>query len=183
LGHGSKALRSYSDQFRADKIPGDQRKRAILKNPSPPKPYGLGGGVGRGLGVGAILGVGEGLAVAVGVAETVLVGDGVDVGVVVTVGVGVTIAVGVGVGVEAPDFAQYLPPVLNKSIFAPPQTIISLSDSSQTAVSKYRASGALVVLVATQLSVPGLYLPPVFKAMLSLSPPHTIISLSVHTAV
>jgi hypothetical protein len=38
----------------------------------------------------------------------------------------------------------------------------------------------LVVLVAVQLSVMGLYLPPVFPPP---SPPQTIISLAVHTAV
>ena len=43
----------------------------------------------------------------------------------------------------------------------PPQTIISLP--LQTAVCQYRAEGALVVLVAVQLSVLGLYLPPVFR--------------------
>jgi hypothetical protein len=37
--------------------------------------------------------------------------------------------------------------------------------------------GALVVLVAVQLSVPGLYLPPVLSAL----PPQTIISLPVQT--
>ena len=42
--------------------------------------------------------------------------------------------------------------------------------------------GALVVLVAVQLSVLGLYLPPVFHWR-SLYPPQTIISLPVHTAV
>ena len=42
--------------------------------------------------------------------------------------------------------------------------------------------GALMVLVDTQLSVTGLYLPPVFKG-LPLDPPQTIISLPVHTAV
>jgi hypothetical protein len=40
-----------------------------------------------------------------------------------------------------------------------------------------------VVVVAVQLSVLGLYLPPVFKSVLPLSPPQTIISLPVHTAV
>ena len=45
----------------------------------------------------------------------------------------------------------------------------------------YRALGALVVLVAVQLSVLGLYLPPVFRSWES--PPQTIISLPVHTAV
>jgi hypothetical protein len=53
-----------------------------------------------------------------------------------------------------------------------------------TAVCSSRASGASAVLVAVQLSVLGLYLPPVFKSpMLMLSPPHTIISLPAHTAV
>jgi hypothetical protein len=41
-----------------------------------------------------------------------------------------------------------------------------------------------VVLVAVQLSMLGLYLPPVFKSEpLALTPPHMIISLPVHTAV
>ena len=39
-----------------------------------------------------------------------------------------------------------------------------------------------MVVVAVQLSVPGSYLPPVLKSM-PLSPPQTIISLPVHTAV
>ena len=44
--------------------------------------------------------------------------------------------------------------------------------------------GALVVLVGVQLSVLGLYLPPVFKPLMrSVVPPQTIISLPVHTAV
>jgi hypothetical protein len=43
--------------------------------------------------------------------------------------------------------------------------------------------GALVVLVAVQVSVLGLYLPPVFTKVLPSNPPHTIISLPVHTAV
>ena len=43
----------------------------------------------------------------------------------------------------------------------PPQTIISVP--VQTPVCWYRASGALVVLVAVQLSVLGLYLPPVLR--------------------
>jgi hypothetical protein len=154
--------------------------RAISKNSSPPKPYGLGGGVGRGLGVGASLGVGDGLAVAVGVDVGVVVA----VGVAVTVGVGVTVAVGVGVGVGAPNCAQYLPPVfMAVCVFAPPQASISLP--VHTAVCSFRASGALAVLVAVQVSVLGLYLPPVFKPFPELSgvPPQTIISLLVHTAV
>ena len=46
-------------------------------------------------------------------------------------------------------------------------------------------SGALVVLVAVQLSVLGLYLPPVFedRKMATGTPPQTIISLPVQTAV
>src|SRR5262245_47681917 len=52
---------------------------AIARTPSPPIPYGLGGGVGRGLGVGPCLGVGDGLTVA----------DGVAVGEPVAVAVGV----------------------------------------------------------------------------------------------
>ena len=40
-----------------------------------------------------------------------------------------------------------------------------------------------MVLVAVQVSVPGLYLPPVFKTMFGpVNPPQTIISLPVHTA-
>ena len=62
----------------------------------------------------------------------------------------------------------------------PPQMIIWLS--VHTAVWFSRATGALVVLVAAQLSLAGLYLPPVSKSSLA-CPPQTIISLSVHTAV
>jgi hypothetical protein len=44
--------------------------------------------------------------------------------------------------------------------------------------------GALVMLVAVQLSVLGLYLPPVFKELNDWSwPPQTIISLPVQTVV
>ena len=87
-----------------------------------------------------------------------------------------------GVGV-ALDCAQYLPPVfkLLPESSCPPQTIISLS--VHTAVGKNRPVGAPVVLVAVQLSVPGLYLPPVFRLSLPLYPPQTIISLPVHAAV
>ena len=94
---------------------------------------------------------------------------------------GVAVAVGVGVGVGEPDWAQYLPPVFKTLMrSSPPQTIISLK--VQTAVSRSRAEGALVVLVAVQLFVPGLYLPPVLKTEPS-NPPQMIISLPVHTAV
>ena len=58
----------------------------------------------------------------------------------------------------------YLPPVSNVlPLSPPPQTIISLP--VQTAVCPARSLGALVVLVAVQLSVPGLYLPPVLPAV------------------
>jgi hypothetical protein len=51
-------------------------------------------------------------------------------------------------------------------------------------VCKNRAEGALVVLVAIQLFVLGVYRPPVLKLLLMVAvPPHTIISLPVHTAV
>ncbi len=78
---------------------------------------------------------------------------------------------------------SYLPPVLKTlGKLNPPQTIISLP--VHTAVCTARASGALVVLVAVQLSVLGLYLPPVLRKLpLSSPPPQTIISLPVHTAV
>jgi hypothetical protein len=56
----------------------------------------------------------------------------------------------------------YLPPVLKSLLeLYPPQVIISLP--VQTAVGKARASGTLAVLVATQLSVLGSYLPPLLK--------------------
>src|SRR5262245_59849187 len=80
-----------------------------------------------------------------------------------------------------PACAQYLPPALQQvSARAPPQTIISLP--VHTAVWPPRAEGALVVSVAVQLSVPGLYLPPVLS-LEAPPPPQTIISLPVHTAV
>src|ERR1700726_2882778 len=63
----------------------------------------------------------------------------------------------------------------------PPQTITSLP--VHTAVCVSRAVGALVMLVAIQLSVLGLYLPPLLKTVVSLVPPQTIISLPLHTAV
>ena len=58
----------------------------------------------------------------------------------------------------------YLPPVLKGKVKGrptPPQTIISLP--VQTAVCEARAEGGLVMLVAVQVSVLGLYLPPVLK--------------------
>jgi len=48
----------------------------------------------------------------------------------------------------------------------------------------YSGSGALVVVVAVQPAVLGLYLPPVLKGVHPLPhPPQTIISLPVQTAV
>jgi hypothetical protein len=89
------------------------------------------------------------------------------------------------VAIQLSVAALYLPPVL-KSIAGqqktPPQTIISAP--AHTAVCESRRDGALLRLVATQLSVLGLYLPPVFESLnVSSTPPQTIISLSVHTAV
>ena len=134
---------------------------------------------GRGCGVGRGLGEGVGRGVTLGVPVGVAVGLGVTVVVAVGVGLGVTDGVGVGVVTGA----QYLPPVFKTFMrSSPPQTIISLK--VQTAVSRSRAEGVLVVLVSVQLSVPGLYRPPVDKKKpRSLSPPQTIISLLVHTAV
>jgi hypothetical protein len=54
------------------------------------------------------------------------------------------------------------------------------------AVCSCRAEGALVVLVLVQLSVSGLYFPPVFNwlpLIPPLYPPHTIISLPLQTPV
>src|SRR5213080_4375946 len=65
-------------------------------------------------------------------------------------------------------------------MLVPPQTTISLP--VHTAVLRDRAAGAPVVLVAVQLSVLGLYRPPVLST-LPLVPPQTIISLPVQTAV
>jgi disulfide bond formation protein DsbB len=90
------------------------------------------------------------------------------------------------VAVQLSVVGLYRPPVLKMMgpLAPPPQTIISPPLSVQTAVCWARPSGALVVLVAVQLFVMGLYLPPVFKATKLLSsPPQTIISLPVQTAV
>ena len=75
------------------------------------------------------------------------------------------------------------PPVFSQeTLSAPPHTIISLP--VHTAVCDSLASGALVMLVAVQLSLIGLYLAPVFVFCPESSlPPHTIISLPVHTVV
>src|SRR6266576_1851297 len=82
-------------------------------------------------------------------------------------------------------FGLYLPPVSRSTKLKsskPPQTIISVP--VQIAVCERRAAGALLVVVAVQLSVPGLYRPPVFKSVKkSSTPPQTIISLPARTAV
>ena len=67
------------------------------------------------------------------------------------------------VGVQLSVPALYLPPVLKSTPGqqkTPSQTIISLP--LHTAASESRGEGALLVLVADQLSAVGLYLPPVF---------------------
>ena len=86
---------------------------------------------------------------------------GVEVGVGVGVKLAVGVAVGVGVGVGLGAAAQYRAPVFKSPLSYPPQTIISLP--VQTAVCHSLPSGTLLVLVALQLSVSGLYLPPVLK--------------------
>ena len=98
-------------------------------------------------------------------------------------GVGVTRWIGVGVGV-ASVAAQYLAPVFKSPwVPVPPQMIISMP--IQIAECSDRASGTSVVLVALQLSVAGLYLPPVFRnpPTKGLNPAQTTISAPVHTAV
>ena len=75
----------------------------------------------------------------------------------------------------------YRPPVFRATPLPPPQTIISLP--VQTAVWKNRPLGAPVVLVAVQLSVTGLYLPPLAGNPETPSPPQTIISLPLQTVV
>ena len=79
--------------------------------------------------------------------------------------------------------AQYLPPafVLPTPNATPPQTIISVP--VQIAECKDWPGGASVVLVAFQLSVLGLYLPPVPWPPEPVNPPQTIIPLPVHAAV
>ena len=86
-----------------------------------------------------------------------------------------------GVGL---DWAQYLAPVFEEFLLLPtdpPQTTISLP--VQTAVCECRAAGALLMAVAVQLSVSGVYLPPVSKSSKPVVPPQTIISLLVQTVV
>src|SRR5438105_4236689 len=87
------------------------------------------------------------------------------------------------VGIQLSLPGLYLPPVLKLlpgPLSPPPQIIISLP--VQTAPCRNRARGALVVLVAVQVLVAGLYLPPVFAAVASI-PPHTIMAFPVQTAL
>ena len=89
----------------------------------------------------------------------------------------------VAVQVSVPGL--YLPPVFKVAaagIKLRPRR--SFRCRSRPPYAQSRASGALVVLVAVQLSVLGLYLPPVLRTKLIPScPPQTIISLPVHTAL
>ena len=87
------------------------------------------------------------------------------------------------VGVQLSVATLYLPPVL-KFIGGlqqiPPHTIISLP--AHTYAKESREWGALLVLVAVQLSRVGLYLPPVLQSLnVESMPPHTTISLLVQT--
>lgn len=109
-------------------------------------------GLGLGVGIGVELGVGDMVGLALGI------GVGVPGG--VAVAVAVPVAVGVGVGTVG-GCAQYFPPELEVPLpsLCPPHTIISLP--VQTAVWKARLPGAVAVLVAVQVSMLGLYLPPV----------------------
>src|ERR1043166_2734451 len=88
------------------------------------------------------------------------------------------------VAVQLSVLGLYLPPVSKEQPpvkqLAPPPTIISLP--LHTAVCPNRAVGALVVLVDVQLSMLGLYVPPVFRVV-PFHPPQTIISLPANTAV
>ena len=78
--------------------------------------------------------------------------------------------------------AQYLAPVFKSlpGLLSPPQTIISLP--VHTNVCDSRPTGAVVVSVALQVSVLGLYLPPVLKEVQQFVPPQIIISSPVQTA-
>src|SRR5256885_14288085 len=77
-------------------------------------------------------------------------------------------------------FVCHSPPVFKTLAPSPPQTTMSLP--VHTAVCAYLALGALLVLVAVQLSPLGSYLPPVFYKLKSSNPPHTINSIPVHPA-
>ena len=75
----------------------------------------------------------------------------------------------------------YLPPVSNpRKVVSAPHDHFAASPDCRVTVRGDRARCSM--LVAVQLSVLGLYFPPVFKGLPS-DPPQTIISLPVHTAV
>ena len=82
--------------------------------------------------------------------------------------VGVGVEVGVGVG---PDCAQYLPPVLKVLTSSSLRPRRSFHCRSRLPCDCHRAAGALVVLVAVQLFVLGLYLPPVLESRAIISTP------------
>ena len=84
------------------------------------------------------------------------------------------------VAIQLSALGLYRPPVLWRTS-VPPQMIISLP--VQIAVCSLRAEGTLSMLVAVQLLLPALYLPPVFEVNPFSYPPQTIISLPVQTAV
>src|SRR6185369_14860306 len=88
----------------------------------------------------------------------------------------------VEVGVHVSVAGSYRPPVPvwpGEAPSYPPHTIIRFP--VQTAVWSWRAAGALALAVGVQVSVAGLYRPPVFKTV-AVDPPHTIIRLPVQTA-
>src|SRR5262245_61399219 len=64
-----------------------------------------------------------------------------------------------------------------------PPALMIISLPVHTAECSNLLVGALIVLVAVQLSVLGLYLPPVLRARRFDTPPQTIISVPVQTAV
>ena len=79
-----------------------------------------------------------------------------------------------------PCWDHIFPPVFKgPPASAPPQTIISLPRPDCRVTGSASGRVPLVVLVAVQLSVLGLYLPPVFKKLVPSYPPQTIISLPV----
>jgi hypothetical protein len=131
-----------------------------------------------------------------GVGRGAIVGRDLGVGVILPEDVGVAVGVALGVGVGLGAAAQYLPPVFSVMLgsrsaswgravgvetASPPQTIISLP--VHTAVCPNRAVGASLLVIAVQLSLLGLYLPPVAKRKNGSNPPQTIISRLSQTAL
>ena len=118
---------------------------------------------GAGVALGVNVAVGLGVAVELGVEVTVGVAVEVAVGVAVAVAVGVEVAVEVGVGVGVGPVARSISRrCLNccRNRQSPPDDHFAAGPYCRVTA---RAVGALVVLVAVQLSAPGSYLPPVFK--------------------